>query len=92
MNFYTADHEFDGTKVEYRVITRNNPNPAFQYLGTAPFAYLTSAEAKVLSAFDKKNADIFEIRPLIVENGGTVEFRLSKDGYKTLCIGIPKDE
>lgn len=86
MNFYSADHEFDGAKVEYRVITKSNPNPEFEYLGTTPFAYLTAAEAKIMSGMDKKNAGIFEVRPLIVESGGTVEFRLSKDGYKTVVV------
>lgn len=91
MNFYSADPKFDGTKVEYRVITRNNPNPEFEYLGTSPFAYLTSAEAKILSGMDKKNAYLFEVRPLIVESGGNVEFRLSKDGYNTVVVRpIPK--
>lgn len=86
MGFYSADHEFDGTMVEYRVITKSNPNPEFEYLGTAPFAYLTSAEMNILSTMDKKNASIFEVRPLIVESGGTVEFRLSKEGYKTVVV------
>lgn len=86
LNFYSADHEFDGAKVEYRVITRSNPNPEFEYLGTAPFAYLTTTEYKILSAMDKKNAGIFEVRPLIIESGGTVEFRLSKNGYKTVVV------
>ena len=86
MGFYSADHEFDGATVEYRVITKSNPNPEFEYLGTAPFAYLTAAEAKILSTMDKKNAGIFEVRPLIVESGGIVEFRLSKNGYKTVVV------
>ena len=80
MGFYSADHAYDGIKVEYRVITRSNPNPEFEYLGTTPFAYLTAAESNILSTMDKKNAGIFEVRPLIVESGGTVEFRLSRNG------------
>lgn len=86
LNFYSADHEFDGAKVEYRVVTKYNPNPEFEYLGTTPFAYLTDTEAKILSAMDKKNASIFQVRPLIVESGGSVEFRLSKDGYNTVVV------
>lgn len=86
MNFYTADHEFDGAKVEYRVVTKYNPNSEFEYLGTTPFAYLTEAEAKIMAAMDKKNAGIMEVRPLVVEPGGTVEFRLSKEGYKTVIV------
>lgn len=86
MGFYSADHAFDGVKVEYRVVTKYNPNPEFEYLGTTPFAYLTEAELKVLSSMDKKNVGIFEIRPLIVESGGNAEFRLSKEGYRTVVV------
>lgn len=86
MNFYSADHEFDGAKVEYRVITKSNQNPEFEYLGTTPFAYLTAAEAKLLSGMNKKNAGIFEVRPLIIDSDGTVEFRLSKEGYNTVIV------
>ena len=86
LNFYSVDHEFDGTTIEYRVITPMNPNPEFEYLGTAPFAYLTDTEAKVLTALDKKIVDFISIRPLMIDKGGKIEFRLSKEGYQTVIV------
>lgn len=90
LTFYAADHEFDGATVEYRAITRSNPNPEFEYLGTTPFAYVTETEAKVLSAFDKKVASIISIRPLSVEKGAKLEFRISKDGKSVVVSPMKK--
>lgn len=90
LTFYAADHEFDGATVEYRAITRSNPNPEFEYLGTTPFAYVTEAEAKVLTAFDKKVANIISIRPLSVEKGAKLEFRISKDGKSVVVSPMKK--
>lgn len=88
--FYAADHEYDGATVEYRAITRSNPNPEFEYLGTTPFAYVTETEAKVLSAFDKKVTNFISIRPLSVEKGAKLEFRISKNGKSIVVSPMKK--
>lgn len=86
MNFYTLDHNYDGTIVEYRVITQNNPDPEFEYLGTSPFAYVTETEAKVIS-IKKETVDFTEIRPLEVpKDFQKIEFRLSKEGFDTIVV------
>lgn len=90
LNFYTADHEYNGATVEYRAITRSNPNPEFEYLGTTPFAYVTETEAKVLSAMDKKVASFISIRPLSIEKGAKLEFRISKDGKSVVVSPMKK--
>lgn len=90
MNFYAADHNYDGAIVEYRAITNSNPNPEFEYLGTTPFAYLTESEAKILRAMDKKVSDIIQIRPLSVEKGAKLEFRISKNGNTVIVSPMVK--
>ncbi len=90
LNFYTVDHDYDGAKVEYRAITRSNPNPEFEYLGTTPFAYVTETEAKVLSALDKKVANIIQVRPLSAEKGAKLEFRISKNGNSIIVSPMVK--
>ncbi|MBQ8939778.1 MAG: hypothetical protein IJ047_06095 [Paludibacteraceae bacterium] len=90
LNFYAADHDYDGATVEYRAITRSNPNPEFEYLGTTPFAYVTETEAKILSAFDKKVASIISIRPLSAEKGAKLEFRISKNGSSVIVRPMVK--
>ena len=82
--------KFDGIIVEYRVITKENvatnQYPEFELLGTTPFAHLTEAEYKIMTALNKKYADKMEIRPLWVDKGAKIEFRLSKEGYQTLVV------
>ena len=84
MGVYTYEPEYDGITVEYRVITDDNPNPEFTYLGTTPFAYLTDTEAKLLLKKDIKNFTRNEA--LAVEKGfDKLEFRLS-DGQKSVVV------
>lgn len=86
---------YDGIKVEYRVISKNQQQIGdFQYLGTTPFAYVTDNEARFVNnspeLFLPKSwrsiKNIMEVRPLIAENNPKIEFRLSKTGYKTIIV------
>ncbi len=89
MKIYKADHEFDGSTVEYRVFYKGRDGESeWMYLGTTPFFYATSKGAK--DAFLGKEAqDLAENRPLYVDNWKNVkkvEFRLSKEGYETVVV------
>lgn len=89
---YFANTEFDGAKVEYRILYKNSTNvPNFQYLGTAPFALVNQKayDNALLAAF----RPIMIQKPLIVPNAkdAKVEFRLSKEGYNTVIVSPIKD-
>lgn len=90
---YFANTEYDGAIVEYRIIYKTKPNQYnFQYLGTAPFAYVNQ------KAYD--NALLAVHRPIMVRKTLTIpdakdvskiEFRLSKTGYSTVIVTAIKD-
>jgi hypothetical protein len=90
---YFANTEYDGAIVEYRIIYKTKPNQYnFQYLGTAPFAYVNQ------KAYD--NALLAAHRPIMVRKTLTIpdakdvskiEFRLSKTGYSTVIVTAIKD-
>lgn len=89
MKFYVTDHTFDGATVEYRVIYKGQKNESeWAYLGTTPFAYTTTTGRK--DPFINKDLEsLAEIRPLSIDNFKNVkkvEFRLSKEGYKTIVV------
>lgn len=95
LNAYVTDHEFDGAIIECRVATKDNPNAEFKYLGTTPFAYITNKEADVISGAPKLYGDaasIMQVRPFLVDKNWTkIEFRISKEGYKTVvCSPMQK--
>lgn len=86
-----VNHDYDGTVVEYRVVTKSDPDPEFKYLGTAPFAFLTSKEANVVSFLNKEISNFAEERPLEVpKNRDKIEFRLSKDEYEVIVKPMVK--
>ena len=95
--FYVPNTEYDGITVEYRVIYKSQKEePAFQYLGTTPFAYVTSRfyNSPIIGKADSYLQSIMEARPLVVPNAKDmkrVEFRLSKNGYKTVIVNPLKD-
>ena len=95
--FYIPNTEYDGITVEYRVIYKSQKEePAFQYLGTTPFAYVTSQlyNSPIIGKADSYLQSIMEARPLVVPNAKDmkrVEFRLSKNGYKTVIVNPLKD-
>lgn len=87
--YYKTDHTFDGTVVEYRVIYKGLIEPTdWSYLGTTPFAYVTSERA-VYSSLNKDAKEIAEVRPLEIESYKKVkkvEFRLTNDEYGTVVV------
>lgn len=87
--FYIIDHEYDGATIEYRITYKGQESePEWIYLGTTPFAYLT-ADAGKSKLLKKEIAELAEIRPLTIDNFKKMkklEFRLSKDGYKTVIV------
>ena len=90
---YFANTEYDGATVEYRILYKSKLDvPDFQYLGTAPFAYVNQ------KAYD--NALLAAFRPIMVQKTlvvpdakdvAKIEFRLSKEGYKTVVTTAIKD-
>jgi len=90
---YFANTEYDGAIVEYRILYKTKPyEPNFQYLGTAPFAYVNQ------KAYD--NALLAAHRPIMVrktlvvpdaKDVARIEFRLSKAGYNTVVVTAIKE-
>lgn len=92
---YFAKSEYDGATVEYRVIYKSSGATEFKYLGTAPFAYVTQkAYDSPLMQTNSAFASLMSVNPLIIPNAKdvkSVEFRLSKHGYKTVVVKPIRD-
>jgi hypothetical protein len=90
---YFTNSEYDGATVEYRILYKTKLEvPDFQYLGTAPFAYVNQKayDNALLAAFKP----IMVQRTLVVPDAkdvAKIEFRLSKEGYKTVVTTAIKD-
>ena len=90
---YFANTEYDGATVEYRILYKTTSEiPDFQYLGTAPFAYVNQKayDNVLLAAF----RPIMKRKTLVIpdaKNVAKIEFRLSKEGYKTAVVSAIKD-
>lgn len=89
MKFYVTDEKYNGTLVEYRIHYKGQQSePEWSYLGTTPFAYTTEAGSKNVM-INKNLPTIAEIHPFAIENFKKMkklEFRLSKEGYKTVVV------
>lgn len=94
---YFSGEKYEGIKVEYRVIYKSQKEePEFQYLGTSPFAYVTDkmSENSFVGRGNPYLMNLIEPKPLIIPNDKDVkkiEFRLSKQGYKTVVVKPFKD-
>ncbi len=92
---YFAKEEYDGAQVEYRVIYKSGGATDFKYLGTAPFAYVTQkAYDSPLMHTNAAFASLMSVNPLVIPDAKDVkkiEFRLSKQGYKTVVVAPIKD-
>ncbi len=84
---YVKDEKHFDATVEYRMIYKGEtPKDDWTYLGTTPFAYTTKIGAtnEINTPGIRKYA---QIRPFVIDNSKNlkkVEFRISKEGYKTV--------
>lgn len=91
MGYFSGD-KYDGITVEYRVIYKSNKEgTSFVYLGTTPFAYATEKMAtnSFVGRGNPALMNLLEPKPLVIPNDKDVkniEFRLSKQGYKTAVV------
>jgi len=102
MNFYVRNEEYDGARVEWRVVSNTSEvaNTDYQYLGTTPFAYATSGSYDYIKSMYKKAAGFLAEQPLIIDGMTAkntskvkIEFRVTKEGYEPLiCTPIRKIE
>ena len=92
---YFAKEEYDGATVEYRVIYKKQGATEFKFLGTAPFAYVTQkAYDSPIMHTNAAFSGLMSVNPLVVPNAKDmkkIEFRLSKEGYKTVIVQPIKD-
>lgn len=94
---YVAKTKYDGTTVEYRIIYKSGiQDTEFQFLGVTPFAYVTDAtyDSPIIGKANSTFVKLIEPTPLVIENAKDVkriEFRLSKEGYKTTVVKPVKD-
>ena len=95
VNFYVRNDTYDGAKVEWRVISKTSdvPSTEYQYLGTTPFAYVTSHSANSVESFYKGARGFITENPLIIDGitaGNSskvkIEFRVTKEGYEPLVV------
>ena len=89
---YFYNSKYEDVTVEYRVIYKSGSSaPKFKYLGTSPFAYVTEKmyENPITGKGNPYLVNLMNVKPLVVENAKDikkVEFRLSKQGYKTVIV------
>ncbi len=89
---YFSNSEYDDATVEYRVIYKSQQGESdFRYLGTSPFAYVTNKmfENPLVGKGNPYLVNLMQPRPLVIEdakNISKIEFRLSKEGYKTVVV------
>lgn len=94
---YFSKEETDDITVEYRVIYKSKKEePAFVYLGTTPFAYVTDqmAQNSFVGRGNPRLMELMQPQALVIPNDKNVkaiEFRLSKPGYKTIVVKPFKD-
>ena len=95
MNFYVRNEEYDGARVEWRVVSKTPEvaNTDYQYLGTTPFAYATSGSYDYIKSMYKKAAGFLAEQPLIIDGMTAkntskvkIEFRVTKEGYEPLVV------
>lgn len=98
MNFYATDHEYDGATIEYRITSRDADieSTDWIYLGTTPFAFVSEKSYELISKAPKlygDAAEIMQVNPLTVVGLGAknaakvvIDFRISKEGYKTVVV------
>lgn len=98
MNFYATDHEYDGATIEYRITSRDADveSTDWIYLGTTPFAFVSEKSYELISKAPKlygDAAEIMQVNPLTVVGLGAknaakvvIDFRISKEGYKTIVV------
>ena len=95
MNFYVRNEEYDGARVEWRVVSKTSEvaNTDYQYLGTTPFAYATSGSYDYIKSMYKKAAGFLAEQPLIIDGMTAkntskvkIEFRVTKEGYEPLIV------
>jgi hypothetical protein len=94
---YIAKDKYDGTTVEYRIIYKSGiQDTEFRFLGVTPFAHVTDAtyDSPIIGKANPTFVKLIEPTPLVIENAKDVkriEFRLSKEGYKTTIVKPVKD-
>lgn len=95
VNFYIRNEKYDGARVEWRIISKTSAvqSTDYQYLGTAPFAYVTSSSANYVESSYKNAQGFITENPLIIDGmtaGNSskvkIEFRVTKEGYEPLIV------